>query len=191
MPLMIVLVLGIACFFGVHSIRIFGEGLRGRAIARLGQGPYRGLYSVLSIGGFGLMIVGFRLAKKDPVFLWWPPMWMSHIAALLVLVAFVLLTAAYVPDNHIKAKLGHPMVLGVKTWAFAHLLSNGKLADVVLFGAALLWAVLDFRSARRRGPLPKMDPKMGRTIATVAIGAIGWAAVAFWLHQIVIGVRPL
>ena len=189
MPRMIVLVLGILCFFGIHSIRIFAEPLRTKAIARLGPG-YRGVYSLFAVGGFVLIVLGFRLARKDPVFLWWPPMWTAHLAGLFVLVAFVLLTAAYIPNNHIKAKLGHPMILGVKTWAFAHLMSNGKLADVVLFGAALLWAVLDFRSARRRGPLPKMDPKLGSTLLTIGIGAGAWAAVAFWLHQIVIGVRP-
>jgi uncharacterized membrane protein len=188
---MIVLVLGIVCFFGIHSIRIFGSGLRDSVIARVGQGPYRGIYSLFAVGGLALIVWGFRLARQEPVFLWWPPLWTRHLASLLVLVAFVFVTAAYVPNNHIKAKLGHPMVLGVKTWAFAHLMSNGKLADVVLFGAALLWAILDFRSARRRGPLPKMDPKMSKTLLTIAIGAIGWVAVAFWLHQLVIGVRPL
>ena len=93
------------------------------------------------------------MARSEPVVLWNPPLWTRHLASLLVLVAFVLLVAAYVPRNHFKAAFGHPMFAGVKTWAFAHLLSNGTLADLLLFGGFLAWSVLGFRS--RPPPRPQ------------------------------------
>ena len=113
---------------------------------------------------------------QQPVLLWTPPVAMRHIAALLTLVSFVLLAAAYVPGNGFKAKLRHPMVLGVKVWALAHLLANGTLADVLLFGGFLVWAVLCFRAAA--------------TAITVVVGAVAWAVFAFWAHGAWIGVRP-
>ena len=107
--------------------------------------------------------------------------------------AFVLVAAAYVPGNRIRAVVGHPMVAGVKAWAVAHLLANGTLADVVLFGAFLAWAVLDFRAARRRdraaGRVPGRGGPAGDGLV-VAIGLGAWAAFAFWLHGALIGVRP-
>ena len=126
--------------------------------------------------------------------LWVPPIGMRHAAALLTLIAFVLLAATYVPRNVIKARLHHPMVLGVKVWALAHLLSNGNLADVLLFGSFLLWAVLSFRAARQRdraqGTVYATGSAAGAA-ATVVVGAVAWAGFAFWGHAWLIGVAPL
>jgi uncharacterized membrane protein len=193
------LVLGLVIFLGVHSVRIFAEGWRTAMVARLGANGWKGAYSLASIVGFALIVVGYGAARAQPVLLWVPPVWTRHLAALLVLVALVMLVAAYVPGNHIKAKLKHPMILGVKVWAFAHLISNQMLADVVLFGAFLLWAVLDFRAARARdraagaagagaasGPAPGLVP----TLITVAVGVAVWAFFAFWAHGAWIGVKP-
>ena len=161
---------------------------------RLGEGGWKGLYSLLSLAGLALVIWGVGLARQDPVALWTPPVAMRHVASLLTLAAFVLLAAAYVPRNALKARLHHPMVLAVKVWALAHLLSNGNLADVLLFGGFLLWAVLDFRSARQRDRAQGTRYPTGTlagTAAAVVLGSVAWAVFAFWGHALLIGVSPM
>jgi uncharacterized membrane protein len=188
-----VLVLGLVLFLGVHSTRIVAEGWRSRRVAQLGEGPWKGLYSVLAIAGLFLVVWGYGLARQQPVVLWTPPRGMSHLAALLTVPAFILLVAAYVPRNAIRARLHHPMVLGVKLWALAHLLANGTLADVLLFGSFLVWAIFDFRSARRRAPQAGTTPAGSSGAATgmtVVVGLAAWAVFAFWAHAWLIGVRP-
>lgn len=188
------LVLGLVIFLGVHSVRIVADGWRTSMRERLGDSAWKGLYTLLSIAGFGLIIWGFGQTRLQPEVLWVPPLATRHVAALLVLVAFIFLAAAYVPGNAIKARLHHPMILAVKVWALAHLLANGKLADVVLFGAFLVWAILDFRSARQRDRAAGTSYPSGNamgTALTVVIGIVAWAAFAFWGHQALIGVAPL
>ena len=191
---MTVLILGLLLFLGAHSVRIVADGWRGRTLARLGEGGWKGAYSVVSLAGFALIIWGFGLARQQPVLVWSPPTAMRHLNALFTLVAFILVAAAYVPRNQIKARLHHPMVLGVKLWAFGHLLATGTLADMVLFGAFLLWAVLDFRAARLRdraqGTVYPPGTASG-TVVAVVVGAVAWAVFAFWLHAAWIGVAPL
>ena len=147
---MIFLVIGLLLFLGLHSLRIVAGDWRGQTIARIGAGPWKGIYSILSIVGFVLLVWGYSLAQPQSLLLWIPPVGLRHFASLLTLPAFVLLVAAYVPHNGIKAKVHHPMVLAVKVWALAHLLANGSVADVVLFGSFLVWAIFDFRAARLR-----------------------------------------
>jgi len=190
---MIYLILGLVIFLGVHSVRIVAEGWRTQMLARMGEGPYKGIYTLVSLLGFALIIWGFGQARQQPVMLWSPPVGMRHLASLLTLVAFVLLAAAYVPGNGLKARVHHPMVLGVKTWALAHLVANGTLAHVVLFGAFLAWAVLDFIAARKRDrALGTQYPagNGGATAVTLVVGAGAWAVFAFLLHGWLIGVRP-
>jgi uncharacterized membrane protein len=164
-------------------------------LAKVGEKAWKGAYTVVSIVGLGLILWGFSQARQDPTVLWpHPPVWVRHVAAPLTLAAFVLLVAAYVPGNQLKAWVHHPMVLGVKVWAFAHLVANNTLADVVLFGSFLLWAVLDFAAARKRDRVEgKVYAKgrVSRTVVTVLIGVVAWAAFAFWLHGAWLGVRPL
>ncbi len=189
-----ILLLGLVIFLGVHSVRIFAEPWRNARIAAWGKGPWMGLYSLGSLLGLVLVCWGFGLARQQPVFLWQPPVAMRHIAGLLTLVAFVLVTAAYVPRNGFKARLHHPMVLGVKLWAFAHLLANGNLAHIVLFGSILLWAALSFKAARGRDRAAGTVYTPGTTsatVTTVVVGVLAWAAFAFWAHGLLIGVRPL
>ncbi|MEP6824642.1 MAG: NnrU family protein [Ramlibacter sp.] len=191
---MLMLILGLVLFLGVHSTRIAADGWRNATIARIGALPWKGLYTVVSIAGFVLLVWGYGLARQQPVVLWSPPRGMNHLAALLMVFAFILLVATYVPRNAIKARLHHPMVLSVKVWALAHLLSNGNLADVVLFGAFLVWAVLSFRAARARDRLAGTVYAAGTatgTAITVVVGLAAWAAFAFWGHAVLIGVRPL
>ncbi len=188
------LVAGLIVFLGVHSTRVFAEPLRARWVARIGEKPWKGAYALVSLAGFYLLVVGYGLARQSPVVVWTPPRGMAHAAALLTLVAFVMLVAAYVPGNGIKSRLRHPMVLSVKVWAFAHLLSNGTLADMVLFGAFLLWSVLVFRASRQRDRAQGTLYAPGvasRTWLTLVIGVGAWVAFAFWGHARLIGVSPL
>jgi uncharacterized membrane protein len=190
---MTVLILGLIVFLGVHSMRIFADSWRSAQIARRGEGAWKGLYSVASIVGFGLIIWGYGLARQEPVALWAPQLWARHVASLLMLLAFIMLAAAYVPKNGIKAWVHHPMVLGVKVWALAHLLANHTLADLLLFGSFLLWAVLDFRAARARdriGHVSYASGTMGGTAVTLVAGVVAWALFAFWAHGFLFGVTP-
>ncbi|MEO8024376.1 NnrU family protein [Polaromonas sp.] len=191
---MTMMILGLVLFLGVHSIRIAADGWRSAMIGRVGELPWKGVYALLSIAGFVLIVWGFGLARQQPVQLWMPPRGMRHLASLLTLISFVLVAAAYVPRNAIKARLHHPMVLGVKVWALAHLLANGNLAHVVLFGAFLVWAVLSFRAARARDRAAGTVYPAGTTAGTlgaVVAGAAFWAVFAFWAHGALIGVRPI
>jgi uncharacterized membrane protein len=190
---MAVMIIGLLLFLGAHSVRIVADDWRTATIARVGPKRWKLAYALVSVAGLVLLIWGYGLARHDPLVLWSVPRGMSHLAALLTLVAFVLFAAAEIPRNAIKARLHHPMVLGVKVWAIAHLLANQTLADVVLFGSFLVWAVLDFRAARQRDRIEGTVYPAGtapRTMVTVVAGILAWAAFAFWLHGLLIGVRP-
>jgi len=191
---MVMLLLGLVLFLAVHSTRIVANGWRSEMIGRFGEMPWKAVYAVLSIAGFVLIVWGFGLARQQPVQLWMPPRGMRHLASLLTLIAFVLLAATYVPRNAIKARLHHPMVLSVKVWALAHLLANGNLAHMILFGTFLVWAALSFRAARARdravGTVYPAGTAAG-TGMTVLVGTLGWALFAFWAHGALIGVRPI
>jgi uncharacterized membrane protein len=191
---MTVLILGLLIFLGIHSLRIFADGWRNRQRARFGELGWKGLYSLASIVGFGLIVYGFGLARQQPVLLYVPPLALRHLNALFTLLAFILVAAAYIPRNHLKAKFGHPMLLGVKVWAFGHLLATGMLHDVLLFGAFLLWAVLLFIVSRRRdraaGTVYPAGTLQGDVLAAV-VGIAAWAAFTLWLHLRLIGVSPM
>ena len=187
------LILGLLIFLGAHSIRVLAPGWRDAQLARMGENGWKAAYSLVSALGLGLIIWGFGLARVDSPALWLPPIWTRHLAASLTLPAFILLVAAYLPGSRIKAAVGHPMVAGVKLWALSHLLANGKLVDVVLFGAFLAWAVADFISARRR------DRATGRSYPVrsgprdalvVGIGVVAWLLFAYLGHTWLIGVSP-
>ncbi|MFM7505225.1 MAG: NnrU family protein [Rubrivivax sp.] len=191
---MTLLILGLILFLGTHSARVFGEGPRTALHARLGEAGYKGAYSVASLAGLVLIVVGYGATRENPQIFWVAPIWTRHLAALLTLASFVLLAAAYVPGNAIKARLHHPMVLGVKVWALSHLLANGMLADILLFGGFLLWAVLSFRAARGRDRAAGTVYPTGRaapTLVAVAVGVVAWAVTAFWAHGVLFGVKPL
>jgi len=191
---MTTLIIGLILFLGVHSARIFADGWRTNMVSRLGNKGWKRAYSVASLLGLVVLVYGYGLARQSPILLWSPPLWARYIAIALTVLAFILLAAAFVPGNRIKAAVGHPMVLGVKTWAAAHLIANGTLAAVVLFGAFLLWAVFSFSAARRRdraaGTVYVRGPQ-SRTVVAIVAGMVAWAVFAFWLHGPLIGVRPL
>jgi len=190
---MTVLILGLLLFLGMHSARAVAEPARQRFIANRGERAWKGLYTVVSLVGFALIIWGYGLARQQPVVLWDPPTWLRHLASPLTLAAFILLAAAYVPRNSVKARLHHPMVLAIKAWALAHLLANQTLADALLFGGFLVWAVLSYRAARQRDRAAGTRYSAGQlsaTLATVAVGAAAWVGFAMWAHAAWIGVRP-
>lgn len=191
---MVALILGLLLFLGVHSVRIFAPDWRLARIDRFGEGPWKGGYSLLSAVGLALIVWGYGAARSAPVDLWLPPIWTRHLAVLLMWPAFVLLVTAYLPGTQMKAKLRHPMLLGVKLWAVAHLLANGRAADLLLFGAFLAWAVLDLRSARDRDRAAGTVYPPGRSARdalAVGIGTLVWAAFSFWAHAWLFGVAPL
>ncbi len=185
---MTAMLLGLLIFLGVHSVRILADDWRTAQIQRMGELPWKAAYSVVSIIGLALAIWGYGQMRLDPLWVWQPPVGLRHAVSLLMIPAFVLLVAAYVPGNHLKAKLGHPMIIAVKLWAFAHLLANGRLGDIVFFGAFLLWAVFDFRAARRRPRPDSAAPGMAGTVATLVIGLVVYYLFAFHLHVWVTGV---
>jgi len=190
---MAVLILGLVLFLGVHSVRIVADDWRSATRARIGENAWKGAYSVLSLAGFVLICWGYSLARQQPTVVWVSPTWTRHLAALLTLPAFVLLAASQLPGNSIRTRVRHPMVLGVKLWAAAHLLANNTLADLLLFGAFFLWAVIDFRSSRQRDRAQNIVYAPGRlmpTLGAVAVGLGAWALFAFWAHAAWIGVRP-
>jgi uncharacterized membrane protein len=190
---MMFLVLGLLVFLSTHSLRIFAEGWRGAQIERLGEKRWKALFSLLSLAGLGLIVWGFGLARNEPTILWLPPTWTRHLAATLTLLTFILLVAAYVPGTKIKAAIGHPMMAAVGVWALAHLLANGRLAHVLLFGSFLVWALAGFVAARGRDRAagtryPAVG--IGRDLQAVAIGVVAWALFARFGHEWLIGVKP-
>ena len=190
---MAILILGLVIFLGVHSVRIVANDWRGAQIARRGEQAWKLAYTAVSLVGFALLLYGFGMARHDTAVLWNPPAAMRHLSALLTLIAFVLLAATYVPRNSVKARLHHPMVIGVALWALAHLLANRTLADLLLFGGFLAWSIASLMAARRRDRVAGTRypaGTMGGTLIAVVAGAAAWFAFAFWLHGLWIGVRP-
>ena len=208
------LILGLILFLGAHSVRVVADNWRTQKIEAWGDKAFKGVHALVSLLGFYLLVVGYGEARLQTVVLWNPPIFTKHISLLLMLFASVLLVAAYVPRNHLKMRLRHPMVLSVKVWALSHLLANGNLADVILFGTFLIWAVMNFKSARSRDRAETqfadgnegvtdqeatsllaedapIKPHLFATLITMAGGAALWAVITFVLHAKVVGVAPL
>jgi len=186
---MLQLVAGLVIFLGVHSIRIVAPGWRDQMLAKLGVGTWKGLYSIASLAGFVLIVVGYAAARVEPIALYYPPFWLRHVMMLLMLPVFPLLIAAYLPGR-IKAAVKHPMLTATKAWALSHLLVNGMLADVLLFGGFLAWAVIDRISAGKR-PQPAAataTPSIRNDVIAVVLGLVLYVAFAFWAHPRWIGV---
>ena len=191
---MIYLILGLVIFFGTHFFSAFRSRAPGRDLRRkMGEGPYMGLYSILALAGLVLIVWGYGAARPAPI-LYMPPTWMAHLNLVLMLPAMILLVAAYAPTGRIKKAAKHPMLLAVKIWAFGHLLANGELNSVILFGSFLAYGVIDRIALKRRGdvgpgPDAAVSP-MGDVIAVV-VGAAVYAAILLWLHPILFGVTAL
>jgi len=190
---MTALIIGLVLFLGLHSTRIVADGARTRFIERIGAGPWRGLYSLVSAVGLVLIVWGFSLSLRQPVVVYAPAPWAPTLAGVLTLPAIVLIAAAYVPRNHFKAWVGHPMVLGTALWALGHLQTSRTAADVLLFGGFLLWAVVCFVSLRSRDRKANVQRAPGQPMATlvaVVVGVAAWAVFTYWLHAKLIGIAP-
>lgn len=188
---MFVLVLGLVLFLGVHSIGIVAPQWRDRMALRLGSQPWRGLYSVVSLAGLLLLVHGFALARAAPSYWYFPPAGLRSVTRALMLPVFPLLLAAYLPGR-IQAAVKHPMLAAVKLWAFAHLLSNGSAAGVVLFGSLLVWAVADRISLKRR-PVRAVHgaaPSKWNDLIAIVLGLALYAMFMSWAHLKLIGVAP-
>lgn len=192
---MVLLILGLVLFLGIHSVSIVSADGRNRLAGQMGEGPWKGLYSLVSLAGFALIVVGYGAAREAPVLLYTLPSGFKHLAALLMLPVFVLLLAAYLPGR-IQRAARHPMLLAVKLWALAHLLANGTLADVLLFGGFLAWAVVDRISVKRRAAAGQLraGPALPGSKANDAIALVGGLGIyvlfVVWAHAWLVGVRP-
>jgi uncharacterized membrane protein len=196
---MIWLLLGLVLFLGIHSVAIVSPAGRDRLVAQLGENAWKGLYSLVSAVGLGLIIWGYGLARENPVLLYSLPGGFRHLAALLLLPVFVLLLAAYLPGR-IQRATKHPMLLAVKLWALAHLLAQsatgGSLADLLLFGGFLLWAVADRISLKRRAQagtlrtVPVLPASGVNDLIAVFGGLALYAVTVMWAHAYLFGVRP-
>jgi uncharacterized membrane protein len=189
---MVMLIAGLILFLGAHSVSIVAPEWRNRMVARMGEQKWQAVYGLVAIAGFVLIVWGYGLARQEPVVLYVPPIWLRHLLLLLMVPVFPLLLAAYLPGR-IQSATKHPMLAAVKLWAFAHLLANGTLADLVLFGSFLAWAVVDRISMKWRMPLPVQGapPSKANDIIAVAAGLALYAAFLFGLHRWLIGVSPL
>jgi len=192
---MLVFVVGLLLFLGIHSVSIFAPAWRSGMVARIGDKPWKGIYSIASAIGLVLLVVGYGLARRSPVVLYTPPAGLRHLALLVMVPVFPLLFAAYLPGR-IKSAAKHPMLLAVKFWAAAHLLANGTLADVLLFGGFLAWAVADRISVKRRTPaaahaVPGAPPRPMNDVIAVVGGLLVYALFVLWVHRWLVGVSPL
>mgnify|MGYP001093550550 CR=1 FL=1 len=187
---MALLILGLVLFIGMHSVSIVAEDFRNRIAAKSELG-WKAIYGIASIVGIVLIVKGYGAARLDPMVLYMPPVWLKHLAALLLLPVFILFFAPYFPGK-IKAVTKHPQLVAVKLWAVAHLLVNGTLADVVLFGSFLAWAVVDRISMKRRveRPVPSAPARGLNDVLLVFAGLGVYVIFVLWLHQLWFGVAP-
>jgi uncharacterized membrane protein len=189
---MCLLIAGLAIFIGAHSIAIVSPRLRDSLRTRLGAGAWRAIYSVVSLIGFVLICMGFFLARLSPVLLYAPPAWLRYVAIVLMVPVFPLVLASFLPGR-IRTAMKHPLLAGVKIWALAHLLANGTLADVLLFGSFLAWAVIDRISFKRRPPqiLRTAPERPWNDAAAVILGLVVYALFLFGAHRWLFGIAPL
>jgi uncharacterized membrane protein len=191
---MAILVLGLVIFLGLHSTRIVSEGGRERAIARIGEGPWKGVYSLVSAIGFLLIVWGFARARYDALQLWTPPTWGRHVTMLLMLVALILFASFLFKRSHIAVMTHHPMLWSVLLWSVGHLFANGSAADLLLFGAFLVWSAADLASSyarERRNGIVYPEPRLSATAGAVVVGLVVYALLIGGLHLWLFGVSPL
>ncbi len=190
---MTVMVIGLILFLGMHSVRIYADSWRELQINKRGVIVWQAFYALISLLGFIFIIWGYVEARAETQMLWHPPIWTKYIAALFILLGFILIVAADFKGTKIKAKIGHPMILGVKFWAVGHLITNGSLVDVILFTSFLLWAILDFRAARQRDKVAGVNYEFlgyQRDIIAITIGLVVAIVFVLYLHGMLIGVTP-
>lgn len=187
---MLILILGLIIFFGIHSVRILAPAWRNERVKAMGEGPWKGVYSLVSLVGLVLIVWGFGVARAETGMLYDPPIWLRHIALLLMLFSFISLMVFNLPPGRLKPMLKHPFLISVKTWAVAHLLANGETASVVLFGAVLAWAVWDRIAVGKRGEVPPQPGPVKWDVIAVVSGLALYLLFIWKLHEWLIGVAP-
>jgi uncharacterized membrane protein len=199
------MILGLILFLGTHSLRIYSEPLRSSLIEKFGIGTFKVVYALLSLLGILFIVNGHDEALQIITWGWDPPIFTKHINILFMLIASVMLISAYIPNNHIKGYLKHPMILSVKVWALAHLIANGEGANIILFGSILIWSVLNFRAARKRDRIQMQthsdshpmstalnkEYSLVSTLICIISGAVIWCIMLGYLHNILFGVYPI
>ena len=191
---MMILVLGLVIFLGLHSTRIVSERGRERAITWIGEGPWKGIYSALSVIGFVLIVWGFARARYDAPQLWTPPAGARHITMLLMLISLILLASYGFKRSHIAVISHHPMLWAVLLWSAGHLFANGSATDLLLFGAFLVWSAADLANSYardRRNGVVYPEPELGATAGAVVVGLVVYALLIGGLHLWLFGVSPL
>ena len=185
-----IMILGLAVFIGGHVVTTL-RAPRAALIARLGEGPYKGLYSLVAL--IGIVLIGYGFAHYRAggyINVWMPPPWTRRVTDALVWPAIICVVAAYIPGE-IRRVLKHPMLVGVKLWAFAHLLSNGDLGGIILFGAILAWAVYDRITLKRRtdaGAPPIPAGGRRNDVIAIVVGTILYLALGLVFHPLFIGI---
>lgn len=191
---MVLLIAGLVLFFGPHLFSAFRPRAKGRDIRKqIGEPIYMGVYGIVSLAGLVMIIMGYGEMRPASA-LYAPPVWARHLNYILMPLALIALAAAYMPTGYIKKALKHPMLVAVKLWAVGHLLANGELNAVILFGAFLVFAVIDRIAAKRRGdvgPKPGAPVSVAGDVGAVLVGLGATAAFMFWLHPILFGVSVL
>ncbi|MCB1486966.1 MAG: NnrU family protein [Bauldia sp.] len=188
---MVILVIGLVLFLGVHSFRMLAPAGRLAAIGKMGEGPYKGAYTLVSLIGIVLIIWGFGETASDPVFLYATPVWLRHATELLVLVALILAVASALPSSHISRAVRHPLLIGTAIWAVAHLFVNGEVGTTVLFGAFLVWALIDLVSQGSRPATAKPPPSWRFDAIAVIVGAVIYGLLVWRAHLWLFGVSPI
>ncbi|MCZ4074037.1 NnrU family protein [Agrobacterium sp. LMR679] len=192
---MLFLALCLALFLLTHLLKVVAPQFRARMIASMGEGPFKGVYSLVSLITLGLVIYAFGEARQETGMVWYPPVWTSHLAVTLMLPAMICLIASLIPAGHIAVKTKHPLILSVKIWALAHLLANGETSSILLFASFLAWGVVMRISLKRReraGEKVVRDFVSGRyDLVAIVGGIVLWGAFILKLHEWLIGVQPI
>lgn len=194
-PFMLLLILSLVLLLGTHSLQIVAPAFRNRMISRMGEGAWKGIYSLVSIVEVAFVAYAFDQARQVTGVLYSPPIWTSHIALTLMVFSMICLVASILPAGHIATKTKHPLVLAVKIWALAHLLANGETSSVLLFVSILAWGVVMRISLKRRARAGEVVTRpfvsARYDIVAVVLGIALWAAFIWKLHEWLIGVQPL
>ncbi|UTW00684.1 NnrU family protein [Marinomonas rhizomae] len=194
---MLILVLGLVIFFCLHSVRLVAPQWREKIMTAHGAMRWKMRFGMITLLATAFIVMGYMQVRLEPVWLWFPPVWTRHLAGLLVLVALFFVGSALVPNTSLKNKMGYPMLIAVKLWAFAHLISNGTLADMIIFGSFLVWSIVSFAVYRRRdrkaGVVYKTSEEstVPTNLIAFVFAMVSWFAIVFYLHQAIIGVSPL
>ncbi len=192
---MALLILGIVIFIGIHLVRSFAPGLRAAVTKRSGTGAWHAIHGIAALVGLALIAIGFVKARATTGILYTPPVFMTHIALTLMLIASIFLVAAFLPAGKIRVATKHPAILAIKIWALAHLLANGEAPSVLLFGAFLAWGVILRISMKKRWRAGEITyPAFVSSrydLAAVLIGAALYGVIVWKLHALVIGVAPI